>query len=196
MDCTDPLVDGDVRLVPLTRDHGPALREAAADGRLWELWYTSVPTPAEHESWLANTLAGAEDRRWIPFVVKVAGTVVGTTRYYDLVPEVPRVAIGYTWYSKAVQRTRINTTAKRLLLKHAFESWEVATVQFHTDRFNVRSQRAIEALGARQEGILRSHQIRRDGTLRDTVCYGILRSEWPDVERHLTLRLARHNETP
>lgn len=187
-----PLEDGDVRLVPLARDHADPLREAAADGALWDLWFTGVPRPEDHDDWLATTLAGRDDGRWIPFAVQVGRRIVGTTRYYDLNPDVPRVAIGYTWYAASAQRTRVNTTVKRLLLRHAFEVWNVATVQLHTDRFNTRSQRAIEGIGARYEGTLRSHQLRRDGTVRDTVCYGILRTEWPDIERHLTSRLARH----
>jgi RimJ/RimL family protein N-acetyltransferase len=186
------LEDGDVRVRPLRADDAHALRSAAADGALWELWYTSVPTPDEHDAWLEDALQGSEVGRWLPMVVELGGRVVGTTRFYDLVPEVPRVAIGYTWYAQSFQRSRVNTTVKRLLLRHAFERWGVATVQFHTDHFNVRSQRAIEGLGARREGILRANQLRRDGSLRDTVCFGILRAEWPDVERHLTLRLQRH----
>lgn len=192
MEITQPLEDGGLRLLPLSRDHGPDLRAAAADGSLWELWYTSVPSPDEHERWLTTALDGRDAGSWIPLTVEVDGAIVGTTRFYDLRPEVPRVAIGYTWYSASMQRTWVNTTAKRLLLRHAFETWGVATVQFHTDRFNVRSQRAIAALGAREEGILRNNDRRRDGTLRDTVCFGITRDDWPDVDRHLGLRLARH----
>lgn len=186
------LEDGDIRVRPLRPDDEEPLRTVAADGALWELWYTSVPTPDEHADWLQDALRGSTAGRWLPMVVELGDRIVGTTRYYDLVPEVPRVAIGYTWYAQSVQRSRVNTTVKRLLLRHAFEHWDVATVQFHTDRFNLRSQRAIEALGARREGILRANQLRRDGSLRDTVCFGILRSEWPDVERHLSLRLQRH----
>lgn len=186
------LEDGDVRIRPLTPDDGAELRSAAADGALWELWYTSVPSPEEHDAWLTEALAGGVAGTWLPLVVEVGGQVVGTTRYYDLVPAIPRVAIGYTWYRASVQRTHVNTTVKRLLLRQAFDGWGVETVQLHTDRFNLRSQRAIEGMGARHEGILRSHQRRRDGSLRDTYCYGILRAEWPDVERHLTLRLDRH----
>jgi len=171
----EPIYDRDCCVRPLTDEDGPGLRRVAADGRLWELWYTGVPAPDEHDDWLATALQGRDDGRWIPLVVEVAGTIVGTTRFYDLVPEVPRVAIGYTWYAASVQRTRVNTTVKRLLLRHAFEEWGVATVQFHTDRYNKRSQRAIEGLGAQREGVLRHHQLRRDGTLRDTVCFGILR---------------------
>ena len=193
MQVSGPLEDDDIRLIPLDRSHADGLRAAAADGSLWELWYTGVPAPDEHDAWMAETLTGRKDGRWIPFAVEMGGELVGTTRFYDLVPAVPRVAIGYTWYRASLQRSRLNTTVKRLLLRQAFEEWGVATVQFHTDRFNRRSQRAIEGIGARYEGTLRSHQLRRDGSLRDTICFSILRTEWPDVDRHLTERLARHS---
>lgn len=180
----------DVRLDPLAPAHRPGLQEAATDGALWDLWFTSVPRPEEQEVWFADAVAGRAQGTMEPFTVWQGERIVGSTRFYDIDRSVPRVAIGYTWYRASVQRTHVNTTAKLLLLAHAFEVVGAVTVEFHTDRFNQRSQRAIERLGAQRDGILRSHQLRRDGTVRDTVCYSILRTEWPDVRRHLEHRLA------
>ena len=182
-----------VRLEPLTPEHAAPLAEAAGDGRLWELWYTSVPTPDEVARYVADALAGQAAGHMLPWVVRdvATDTIVGTTRYHDIVPMIDRVEIGWTWYAARAQRTHVNTAAKLLLLTHAFESVGCEVVGLRTDRFNTRSQRAIEALGAHRDGVLRHHQARRDGTVRDSVMYSILRHEWPDVKRHLGARLAR-----
>ena len=182
-----------VRLEPLTAEHVGALAEAASDGRLWELWFTSVPSPNETAKYVDDALAGQRLGHMLQWVVRELETnaVIGTTRYHDIVPVIDRVEIGYTWYAQRWQRTHVNTACKLLLLTHAFESLRCAVVGLRTDRFNVASQRAIAALGARQDGILRHHQARRDGTARDSVMFSILGAEWPDVKRHLMLRLAR-----
>jgi len=184
-----------VRLEPLTRTHRDALTAAASDGRLWELWFTSVPTPDETAKYIDDALAGQEAGHMLPWVVRdlEGNTIIGTTRYHDIVRAIDRVEIGYTWYGQRWQRTHVNTACKLLLLTHAFDSLRCAVVGLRTDRFNVASQRAITALGAHQDGILRHHQARRDGTARDSVMFSILAAEWPDVRRHLDLRLARHS---
>lgn len=184
-----------IRLEPLAPEHRDALVEAATDGRLWELWYTSVPTAQETAGYIGDALAGQRNGHMLPWIVRElpSGEVIGTTRYHDIVPAIDRVEIGYTWYAARWQRTHVNTVCKLLLLTHAFESLGCRVVGLRTDRFNVASQRAIAALGARQDGILRHHQARRDGTARDSVMFSILAAEWPDVKRHLELRLARHS---
>ena len=182
-----------VRLEPLAREHRDALAAAAADGALWELWFTSVPRPEETERYVAQGLAGLEAGHMLPFVVRELDTnsIVGSTRYHDIVREAHRVEIGYTWYASRWQKTHVNAACKFLLFGHAFEALECRVVGLRTDSFNFRSQRAIEALGAKKDGVIRHHQPRRDGTVRDTVMYSLLASEWPDVKRHLQLRLAR-----
>ena len=182
------------RLEPLGAEHVGALTEAASDGRLWELWFTSVPAPNETARSVEDALAGQRLGHMLPWVVRELETdrIIGTTRYHDIVPVIDRVEIGYTWYAQRWQRTHVNTACKLLLLTHAFESLRCAVVGLRTDRFNVASQRAIAALGAHQDGILRHHQARRDGTARDSVMFSILAAEWTDVKRHLMLRLARH----
>ena len=187
-----------LRLEPLTPDHADALRAAASDGRLWELWYTAVPEPAGVAAYIAAALAGQRDGRMLPWAVRElgGGTIVGSTRYHDIVAAIDRVEIGYTWYAKRWQRTHVNTACKLLLFQHAFDTLGCQVVGLRTDNFNFASQRAIEALGARKDGVLRHHQARRDGTARDSVMYSVLRAEWRDVKRHLELRLARHREAP
>lgn len=182
-----------VRLEPLGLEHEAGLAAAAADGRLWELWFTSVPEPGETAKYVADALAGQSAGHMLPWVVRDAGSgeIVGTTRYHDVVPAIDRVEIGYTWYAARWQRTHVNTACKLLLLAHAFETLGCAVVGLRTDNFNLASRRAIEALGAKRDGVLRHHQARRDGSVRDSVMYSILAAEWPDVRRHLTLRLAR-----
>jgi RimJ/RimL family protein N-acetyltransferase len=183
-----------VRLEPLTPEHREALVTAASDGRLWELWFTSVPTPQEAAGYIQDALTGQRNGHMLPWVVRelTSGEIVGTTRYHDIVSAIDRVEIGYTWYAGRWQRTHVNTACKLLLLAHAFDSLGCKVVGLRTDRFNVASQRAIAGLGAHQDGVLRHHQARRDGTARDSVMFSILLAEWPDVKRHLTLRLARH----
>jgi RimJ/RimL family protein N-acetyltransferase len=185
---------GGIRLEPLTADHSDALGSAAADGRLWELWFTAVPAPDRMREYVETALQGQRDGHMLPWVVRdlSTGTIVGSTRYHDIVPAIDRVEIGYTWYAERCQRTHVNTTCKLLLFTHAFETLGCKVVGLRTDNFNFRSQRAIEGLGARQDGVLRHHAARRDGSVRDSVMYSILVAEWPDVRRHLELRLARH----
>jgi RimJ/RimL family protein N-acetyltransferase len=183
-----------VRLEPMTPEHHDALVTAASDGKLWELWFTTVPAPHEMPAYIETAQAGQRAGHMMPWVVwdLASGTVVGSTRYHDIVAAIDRVEIGYTWYSKSRQRTHLNTTCKLLLLEHAFESLGCKVVGWRTDNFNFKSQRAIEALGAKKDGVLRHHQPRRDGTVRDTFAYSMLLNEWPDAKRHLQTRLARH----
>jgi N-acetyltransferase len=183
-----------IRLEPLAAEHSDALGAAAVDGRLWELWYTAVPPPDGMAAYVATALKGQQDGHMLPWVVRDAasGTIIGSTRYHDIAPAIDRVEIGYTWYGESRQRTKVNTTCKLLLLEHAFETLKCKVVGLRTDNFNVRSQRAIEALGAKKDGVIRHFALRRDGTVRDTVMYSILAAEWPDVRRNLELRLARH----
>lgn len=183
-----------VRLEPLAYEHQDGLAGAAGDGKLWELWFTSVPRPEETHSYIASALAGQEEGHMLPWAVRepASGAIIGSTRYHDMAAAIDRVEIGYTWYGKSWQRSNVNTTCKLLLLTHAFEKLGCKVVGLRTDNFNFASQRAIEALGAKKDGVIRHHQARRDGTVRDSVMYSILASEWTDVKRHLELRLARH----
>jgi RimJ/RimL family protein N-acetyltransferase len=182
-----------VRLEPLTSDHRDDLAAAAADGRLWELWYTAVPSPELTATYIAAALAGQQAGQMLPWVVRdlSSSTIAGSTRYHDIVRDIDRVEIGYTWYGARWQRSHVNTTCKLLLLTHAFETLGCKVVGLRTDNFNFASQKAIERLGAKKDGVIRHHQARRDGTARDSVVYSILVAEWPDVKRHLALRLAR-----
>jgi RimJ/RimL family protein N-acetyltransferase len=182
-----------VTLEPLQAAHAEALERAAADGDLWNLWFTSVPAPGRMADYVASALRGQDEGRMSPWVVRenLSGDIVGTTRYYDIVADPLRVAIGYTWYARRWQRSHVNTACKHLLLSHAFQGVGAVAVEFHTDAYNQDSQRAIEKLGARREGVLRAHKRRPDGSLRDTVCYSILATEWPDVDKWLQLRLDR-----
>lgn len=186
---------GNVRLEPMSQEHVPALRKAAADGALWELWYTVVPAPDETDAYVTTALHGLEGGHMLPWVVRDldSGEVVGTTRYHDIVAAIDRVEIGYTWYAKSRQRSHVNTTCKLMLLAHAFETLGCKVVGLRTDNFNFRSQRAIEALGAKKDGVIRHYGVRRDGTARDSHIYSILSGEWPDVKRHLEYRLKRHS---
>jgi RimJ/RimL family protein N-acetyltransferase len=188
------LEENGVRLEPMTDAHHEALSLAAADGELWNLWFTAVPEPGGMPAYVATALNGQRDGHMLPWVVRdrATGTIIGSTRYHDIMPAIDRVEIGYTWYAARYQRTHINTTCKRLLLRHAFETLGCKVVGLRTDRFNFRSQRAIEALGAQRDGMIRHFGMRKDGTARDTVMYSILAVEWPDVRRHLDSRLSRH----
>jgi N-acetyltransferase len=183
-----------VRLEPLSKAHHDGLAAAAADGSLWDLWFTVVPRPQETESYIEDALDGLKAGDMLPWAIRELGSgkIVGSTRYHDIVASIDRVEIGYTWYAKSWQRTHVNTACKRLLLAHAFEELGCKVVGLRTDFYNHRSQRAIEALGARKDGVIRHHRARRDGTVRDTVMYSILEGEWPDVKRLLALRAARH----
>jgi RimJ/RimL family protein N-acetyltransferase len=182
-----------VVLEPLDVAHQSGLAKAAADGALWELWYTSVPAPERVGEYVATALDWRERLGAMPFAVRArqSGAVVGCTRYFNVEPANRRLEIGYTWYAKSVQRTAVNTEAKLLLLTHAFERLRCIAVEFRTSWFNRRSQRAIERLGAKRDGVLRNHQIMPDGTYRDTVVYSIVESEWPAVRRHLRFHLER-----
>jgi N-acetyltransferase len=182
-----------MRLEPLSLEHRDGLNAAAADGKLWELWYTGVPEPERMDAYILAALAGRDAGTMLPWVVRegASGAIVGTTRYHDVVSEVERVEIGYTWYAARVQRTAANTTCKLLLFAHAFETLGCQVVGLRTDNFNLRSQRAIEALGAKRDGVIRHHMLRRDGSVRDSAVYSVLASEWPDVKKHLELRLSR-----
>ncbi|MGH9803084.1 MAG: GNAT family N-acetyltransferase [Blastocatellia bacterium] len=183
-----------VRLEPLTDNHHDGLAGAAADGKLWELWFTSVPEPEQTAAYIANALAGQRDGHMLPWAVRelTGGAIIGSTRYHDIVAALDRVEIGYTWYGKNWQRSHVNTSCKLLLLSHAFDTLGCKVVGLRTDNFNFASQRAIEALGAKKDGVIRHHMARRDGTVRDSVMYSILAGEWPAVKRQLEWRLARH----
>lgn len=187
------LEDDHVRLEPLSHEHLSGLEAAAADGALWQLWFTSVPAPGQMAAYVDKALAGQREERMLPFAIRErrTGDLVGSTRFYDIVSDPRRMAIGYTWYAKRWQKSHVNTACKRLLLGHAFEQLGCVAVEFHTDARNLDSQRAIERLGATREGVLRAHKRRPDGSLRDTVCYSVLAREWDDVKRWLELRLAR-----
>lgn len=175
------------RLEPLVVDHVPDLQRAAADGRLWRLWVTSVPEPDATRRYVEDALDAQARGTALPFVVRRLqdGEIVGSTRYCHAEPAHRRVEIGYTWYSASAQRTGVNTDCKRLLLAHAFDTLGAIAVELRTHFHNRASRRAIERLGARQDGVLRQHQIMPDGTLRDTVVYSILDREWPTVRRGL-----------
>ena len=183
-----------VRLEPLQRDHEQDLGEAAKDGRLWELFFTSVPEPQGTRKYIDDALKGQERGDMLPWVVRdlKTNTVVGSTRYHDIIPAADRVEIGYTWYAQRCQRTHVNTVSKILLFTYAFETLKCNVVGLRTDNYNFRSQRAIEALGAKKDGVIRHHWPRRDGSIRDTVMYSVLANEWPDVKRHLQFRLRRN----
>jgi RimJ/RimL family protein N-acetyltransferase len=181
-----------VRLEPLSTRHVPDLETAARDGELWNLRVTSVPAPGETAGYVAAALQGYQDGHMLPFVVrdKASDRIIGSTRYHDIVPAVERLEIGYTWYGRSWQRSHVNTTCKLLLITHAFESLGAKLVGWRTDNYNFASQRAIERLGARRDGVLRHHALRRDGTVRDTVMYSLAAGEWPEVKAHLQYQLA------
>lgn len=180
-----------VRLEPLAREHHDGLVAAATDGKLWELWFTSVPRPEETHAYISAAIGGLEAGHMLPFAVRelAKGQIVGSTRYHDIVAAADRVEIGWTWYAKPWQKTHVNTACKLLLLGHAFEKLGCKVVGLRTDNFNFASQRAIAALGAKLDGVIRHHQLRRDGTVRDSYLYSILVHEWPDVKRHLERRI-------
>jgi RimJ/RimL family protein N-acetyltransferase len=180
-------------LEPLVREHEADLRRAAADGELWRLWYTSVPAPDETGAYIAAALKMREDLGAMPFAVRdsAAGDIVGCTRYFNVDAANRRLEIGHTWYAKRAQRSAINTECKLLLLAHAFEKLKCVAVEFRTHWFNHASRDAIARLGAKQDGVLRNHQILPDGSYRDTVVFSIIENEWPAVKRQLTFLLER-----
>jgi len=176
-----------IRLVPLSLQHEDGLRAAAADGELWNVRVTSVPEPGQTRQYIADALAMREAGNRFAFAVtdEATGAVLGSTSYHDILPAVRRVEIGWTWYAKRCQRTHVNTTCKLLLLTHAFETLHCHVVGWRTDNFNHASQKAIERLGARKDGVIRGHALRRDGTIRDTVMYSLRSGEWPEVRAQL-----------
>ncbi|MGE3957704.1 MAG: GNAT family N-acetyltransferase [Vicinamibacterales bacterium] len=179
-------------LIPLSRDHAPALADAARDGELWRLWYTTVPAPGHMAAEIERRLGLQAAGSMLPFtVLDASGAPVGMTTYMNVDAVTHRVEIGSTWYASRVQRTGLNTQCKLLLLQHAFETLGCVAVEFRTHILNTRSRRAIERLGAKQDGILRNHMRMPNGTLRDTVVYSIIEGEWPTVRAHLEWELGR-----
>ncbi|HAL37776.1 MAG TPA: GNAT family N-acetyltransferase [Polaromonas sp.] len=189
MSFVDPIILSarGVELVPLALDHEVGLRAAAADGELWKLRITSVPEPEQTRAYIEAALAAREAGHRFAFAVRdqASGTVFGSSSYHDILPAIKRVEIGYTWYAARCQRTHVNTTCKLLMLTHAFETLGCHVVGWRTDNFNHASQRAIERLGARKDGVIRGHALRRDGTIRDTVMYSLRSGEWPEVKAQL-----------
>jgi len=184
-----------VRLEPMALDHEADIAAAASDGRLWELWFTAIPSPDKVRAYIDTALQGQKDGFMLPWVVRELseGKIVGSTRYHDIVAAIDRVEIGYTFYAKSWQRSHVNTACKILLLGHAFDTLGCKVVGLRTDNFNFASQKAIEALGAKKDGVIRHHAARKDGSARDTVIYSVLAKEWPDVKRHLELRMTRRD---
>lgn len=176
-----------VELVPLAMDHEAGLRTAAADGELWQLRVTSVPELVQTRAYIETALAARQAGQRFAFAVldQASGTVLGTSSYHDILPAVRRVEIGYTWYAARCQRTHVNTTCKLLMLTHAFEALDCQVVGWRTDNFNFASQAAIERLGAKKDGVIRGHALRRDGTIRDTVMYSLRAGEWPEAKAQL-----------
>ena len=199
MSFVQPLVmrHNGVRLEPLALSHEDGLRAAAADGELWKLRITSVPEPHETRAYIETALKMREDGHRFAFAVvdDATGTVLGTTSYHDILPAVKRVEIGYTWYRKSVQRSHVNTIAKLLMMGHAFDQLGCNVVGWRTDNYNFASQRAIERLGAKKDGVIRGHALRRDGTIRDTVMYSMRSGEWPEARAQLHYLLGRHEAT-
>jgi len=190
------LADDRLRLEPLGLHHAEGLARAAADGELWTIRVTSVPDPDDTRGYIERALQAFAEGHRLAFAVLDArsGEVIGSSSYHDIVPAVERLEIGYTWYARSRQRTRVNASAKLLLMTHAFETLGARLVGWRTDNFNFASQRAIERLGARKDGILRHHAVRRDGTIRDTVMYSMTAGEWPEAKAELKARLARRRD--
>jgi N-acetyltransferase len=187
------LTDRGVRLEPLALSHEEGLRAAAADGQLWTLRVTSVPEPENTRKYIEDALRMRADGNRFAFAVvdDASGEVLGTTSYHDILPAVKRVEIGYTWYRKSVQRSHVNTTCKLLMMGHAFDTLGCHVVGWRTDNFNFASQQAIERLGAKKDGVIRGHALRRDGTIRDTVMYSMRAGEWPEAKAQLLYLLER-----
>ena len=182
-----------VQLVPLALTHEDGLRAAAADGKLWNIRVTGVPKPDETRAYIETALRMWAQGQRLAFAVldELNGRVLGSTSFHDILPDVKRLEIGYTWYAKSVQRTHINTTTKMLLMTHAFETLGCHVVGWRTDNFNFASQAAIERLGAKKDGVIRGHALRRDGTIRDTVMYSLAQGEWPEAKAQLQYLLER-----
>jgi RimJ/RimL family protein N-acetyltransferase len=186
-----------VALVPLALEHEAGLKAAAADGALWNIRVTSVPEPDATRKYIEDALAMREAGHRFAFAVteEATGNVLGCSSFHDIVPAIKRLEIGWTWYAQSVQRTHVNTTAKLLLMTHAFETLGCHVVGWRTDTYNFASQAAIERLGAKKDGVLRGHALRRDGTIRDTVMYSMRRGEWPEAKAQL-LYLLNKPRTP
>ena len=186
-----------VRLVPLELEHEAGLRAAAADGQLWKIRVTSVPEPEETRAYIDTALQGRAAGHRFAFAVldDASGEVLGSTSYHDILPAVQRVEIGYTWYAQRCQRTHVNTAAKLLMMGHAFDTLGCHVVGWRTDNFNFTSQRAIERLGAKKDGVIRGHALRRDGTIRDTVMYSLRSGEWPETRAQLLDKLKLHTRS-
>lgn len=182
-----------ITLRPLTLDDEAGLIAAAADGELWRLRVTSVPEPENTRQYIDTALQAWQDSHRLALAVtdSASGQLLGTTSYHDIVPAIKRLEIGFTWYAASVQRTHVNTSCKLMLLTNAFETLGAKVVGWRTDNFNFASQRAIERLGARRDGVIRGHALRRDGTVRDTVMYSMTAGEWPEAKAQLLSLLAR-----
>ena len=182
-----------VTLVPLSLEHEDGLRAAAADGELWNIRVTSVPEPQQTRQYIEDALAmrAAGSRFAFAVTESATGTVLGSTSYHDILPAVKRVEIGWTWYARRCQRTHVNTTCKLLMMGHAFDTLQCPVVGWRTDNFNFASQAAIERLGAKKDGVIRGHALRRDGTIRDTVMYSLRAGEWPEARAQLQYLLDR-----
>jgi RimJ/RimL family protein N-acetyltransferase len=182
-----------VRLEPLALSHEAGLAAAAADGELWNLRITSVPEPTQTRAYIESALQMRAEGHRLAFAVvdDATGRVLGSTSYHDIVPALKRVEIGWTWYAASVQRSHVNTAAKLMMMRHAFETLGCAVVGWRTDNFNFASQRAIERLGAKRDGVIRHHALRRDGTVRDTVMYSMLAGEWPEAKAQLLYLLTK-----
>ena len=195
MNFVQPVVlsGGGIRMVPMELAHEEGLRMAAADGKLWNIRVTSVPEPENTRKYIEDALNMRDAGNRFPFVVldDASGRVLGSSSYHDILGAVRRVEIGWTWYAKSVQRSHVNTRCKLLMLTHAFEVLHCHVVGWRTDNFNYASQAAIERLGAKKDGVLRGHALRRDGTIRDTVMYSLRSGEWPEVKAHLLHQLSK-----
>ena len=188
------LTGATVKLSPLEESHGPQLLNAAADGKLWELWYTSVPSESTMTAYIRQALSDYEQGTALPFVVinQTSQTIIGSTRFLNAEPAHRRLEIGATWYAGQYQKTGVNTECKYLLLKHAFETLGCIAVEFRTHWHNYPSRSAIQRIGARQDGVLRSHRILANGLIRDTVVYSIIKSEWPSVRQDLEFKMNKY----
>jgi RimJ/RimL family protein N-acetyltransferase len=184
-----------IRLIPINKSHKAQLLNAAKDGKLWELWHTSVPSEDNIDSYIDNTLKNMKSGTDYPFVVidKNTNAIIGSTRYYNIQSNHRRLEIGFTWYASKYQRSGVNTECKYLLLKYAFENLNCIAVQFMTNWYNLRSRTAIARLGAKQDGILRNHRINPDGSYRDTVVFSITEKEWSGVEKSLKYEMEKYN---
>ena len=185
-----------ISLVPLSFEHTTGLQRAAADGELWQLRVTSVPQPEQTKTYIKEALEGRELGHRFAFAVIESSSkeVLGCTSYHDILPSVKRLEIGYTWYAKHYQKTSVNRTCKLMMMTHAFEKLQCKVVGWRTDNFNYESQAAIEGLGAKKDGVIRGHALRRDGTVRDTVMYSMLAGEWPEAKAQLIYNLDKQRQ--